>query len=46
MLRAVIALCVVLALGSSAEAKRLALVIGNSAYVHAGTLANPKKRCH
>ena len=46
MLRAVIALCVVLALGSSAEAKRSALVIGNSAYVHAGTLANPKKRCH
>jgi len=42
MLRAVIALCVVLALGSSAEAKRLALVIGNSAYVHAGTLANSK----
>src|SRR5215831_15147828 len=42
MLRAVIALCVVLALGSSAEAKRVALVIGNSAYVHAGTLTNPK----
>jgi len=42
MLRAVIALCVVLALFSSAEAKRVALVIGNSAYVHAGTLANPK----
>jgi uncharacterized caspase-like protein len=42
MLRAVIALCVLLALGSSAEAKRVALVIGNSAYAHAGTLANPK----
>ena len=42
MLRAVIALCVLLALGFGAEAKRVALVIGNSAYVHAGTLANPK----
>src|SRR5262249_47026973 len=42
MLRAVIALSVFLALGSSAEAKRVALVIGNSAYVHAWTLANPK----
>jgi hypothetical protein len=42
MLRAVIALCVLLALGFGAEAKRVALVVGNSAYVHAGTLANPK----
>jgi len=32
----------VIALPSAAEAKRAALVIGNSAYVHASMLANPK----
>ena len=42
MLRAVIALCVLVVLGSTAQAKRVALVIGNSAYAHAGTLTNPK----
>ena len=42
MLRTILALCVLIALGSSAEAKRVALVIGNSAYKHAGELANPK----
>jgi len=44
MLRATIALVAILLIGlpSTAEAKRAALVIGNSAYVHAGTLANPK----
>jgi hypothetical protein len=43
MLRLVIAFCVLLALGSSANAeKRVALVIGNAAYTHAPELANPR----
>jgi hypothetical protein len=43
MSRAVIAFCVLLALGSSADAtKREALVIGTSAYKYPGELANPK----
>jgi hypothetical protein len=33
---------IVLLLPSTADAKRVALVIGNSTYLHAGTLANPK----
>ena len=48
MVRFKIALFIVLtiALTSAANAKRAALVIGNSAYVHAGTLANPEERCN
>ena len=41
MLRWAIAFIVLLA-PSIANAKRVALVIGNSTYLHAGTLANPK----
>jgi len=44
VLRVTIALLafLLIALPSAAQAKRAALVIGNSAYVHADTLANPK----
>jgi uncharacterized caspase-like protein len=43
MLRAVIALCVLLGFGTGANAeKRVALVIGNSTYVKAAPLPNPK----
>ena len=44
VLRVTIALLafLLIALPSAAQAKRAALVIGNSAYMHADTLANPK----
>jgi formylglycine-generating enzyme required for sulfatase activity len=43
MFRVFIAFCLLIALGSSANtAKRVALVIGNSAYKHAGELTNPR----
>ena len=43
MFRVLIAFCVLLTLGSSANAaKRVALVIGNSAYQHTARLTNPK----
>ena len=43
MLWAVVALLILTLLPSVAQAqKRVALVVGNSAYQHAGTLANPK----
>ena len=43
MLRAVVALFILTLVPSVASAdKRVALVIGNSAYQHSGTLANPK----
>jgi len=43
MLRAAIALLALMLLASVAQAeKRVALVIGNSAYEHTGTLTNPK----
>ena len=42
MPRWVVTFCIFLALGSSAEAKRVGLIIGNSAYKNAGELTNPK----
>src|SRR5262245_20619432 len=42
MLRAIIASLALMLVASAAQAeKRVALVIGNAAYQHAGTLANP-----
>ncbi len=43
MLRAAVTLCIAILLSEGAHAqKRVALVIGNSAYQHTGKLANPK----